>query len=801
MLAVCHHPLDRLQRRRSLRLFVLAFVAGLIALQLQPNLPQAYTALAGAVAMAAVLAALTFKWPVSSAHGGANQAVRRGLIALSAVIFGAALGFGYGAWRAEARMADALDAAAEGRDIALVGKVRGLPQKNERGVRFTLDVESVLAGPSAATPSTAPPRVPLRLSLTWYHEAERRNRPAKPAPTLAPGERWQLTVRLRQPHGFSNPHGFDSELWALERNLRATGYVRTASSATNQRLAAEVDGIMHRIDRLRATLAARIIEAVPAPHAGVLVALTIGEQNAISQEQWRTFWRTGVGVGAATATLYALVAGFSVPTQRTLYMILVVAAALALARNIAATKVLAIAVMAVLVIDPWAVLSPGFWLSFGAVAAIFYLSLGRRSPATPFAAGARTQLAISVLMVPAGLVLFQEVSLVSPIANALAIPLVSLVVVPLALAGAFLNLSPLLAAADLLLSWLMWPLTALAALPAATWQSHAPHPIAALAALVGGAWLLAPRAVPMRGLALPLLLPIFLVRPAPPAVGTAEVTLLDVGQGLAIVIRTASHALVYDTGASFGPDSDVGSRVLVPYLRGEGITRLDTLVVTHDDDDHYGGAVSLINARKPAHLYSSLPRGHKVLVAAHATGTESKRCEAGQQWEWNGVRFEFLHPSDDAYAPPAEDERAPRDNDMGCVLEVTTPGANMLLTADIEALSEAALTERLGRGLQADVLLVPHHGSKTSSTADFLDAVRPELAVVSVGYRNRFRHPHPDVLGRYVERGIPLLRTDSAGALRFTLPSAAQEITATQHRLTAKRYWRGGTDAQGTADE
>lgn len=816
---------------RPLRLFVLAFLAGVLALQRQPSLPQAYTGVVVGIAIALTLYLIS----------GRVRRSRFVAAGLATLLLGLAVGFGYSQYRGQSRLADAIDATSEGVDIAVVGVVHGLPQRTDRGVRFTFEVETALPWPDGTVP-----KVPSRVSLTWYHEAERRNRAAQAAPTLSPGERWQLMLRLRAPHGFANPHGFDFELWALERNLRATGYVRTASGSQNQRLAATVPGFMHWIDRLRGRLAERIRSEVPGPQAGVLIALTIGEQSAISPDEWRTFWRTGVGhlmsisglhitmlaalaawlarwlwlripraalalpartlaalVGALTATFYALIAGFSVPTQRTLFMILVVAAAVLTRQHIAATRVLLFAVLVVLTIDPWAALSPGFWLSFGAVAAIFYLALGRRAVRSPVAAGARTQIAVTILMVPAGLMLFQEVSLVSPIANALAIPVVSLAVVPLSLLGAFFGATPMLSLAEWLMGTLMVPLRVLASLPDATWQSHAPHPLAVALALAAGACFLAPRAVPARWLALPFLLPMFIIRPAPPNHGEARVTMLDVGQGLAVVVQTANHALIYDTGASFGPDNDAGSRVVVPYLRGQGITKLDKVIVTHDDDDHYGGAISILNARKPSAVLSSLQRRHPVIAAADKNGIPHRRCVAGQTWEWDGVAFEMLHPTDDGYAPPTDGTKPRRDNDMGCVVEVTTRAMNLLLTADIEARSERELVDRLGRGLQADVLLMPHHGSKTSSTPEFLAAVKPDLAILSVGYRNRFRHPHADVMRRYADAGVPVFRSDEGGALTFTLPAAAvdQPIRVSEYRRTARRYWRSVPSRGALSDE
>jgi competence protein ComEC len=277
--------------------------------------------------------------------------------------------------------------------------------------------------------------------------------------------------------------------------------------------------------------------------------------------------------------------------------------------------------------------------------------------------------------------------------------------------------------------------------------------------------------------------PMWMALPPQPKPGEVWVTLLDVGQGLAMVVRTANYALVYDAGPRWNPDADSGNRIVVPYLRGEGVRRLDALIVTHDDEDHSGGAQSVIAARRPNWLLTSAPLNKPDF----ADVPEKMRCERGDGWRWDGVEFDVLNP------PPTAYDEARRTNNLGCVLKISAPGGTLLLPADIERLAEAELLEAHAArelDLLADVLVMPHHGSKTSSSEAFIDAVKPRLALLPVGYRNRFRHPHPDVSGRYEARGVPVLRTDWEGAitLRFAVDArGAPDIS--RYRDVQRRYW------------
>ncbi len=658
--------------------------------------------------------------------------------------------------------------------------------------------------------------LPSTLSLAWYAHGER-------MPEVAACERWRFTVRLKRPRGLANPHGFDFEAWALERGIRATGYVREEASAV--RLAERVEGWPCMLHRWRGIVRARMLaHLAEAPRRGVLVALAIGDQDSIAESDWTTFWRTGVGhlmsisglhitmlaalafaataflwvrvpglalrmparkaaavAGVAAALAYTLMAGYAVPAQRTLAMLATVAACVLASGHASPSRTLAAAAVGVVALDPWAVLAPGFWLSFGAVAAIFYAMDLRTGKRGKIGAAILEQLAVTLVMLPMLVALFGQVSLVSPLANAFAIPLVSLAVVPLTLAGAFLPAPWLLDAAHALLQLVMGALEWLAALPAAVIESHAPRPWSVACAVAGCLWLLAPRGFPMRSCALAWIAPLFLVVPGRPAPGEAWIEALDVGNGLAVVVRTAAHALVYDTGPSWNGDADSGSRIVVPFLRGEGIGRLDALVISHADDDHSGGARSVAASRDPRWMLSSLPADHPL----HGLVSPSFPCEAGEGWRWDGVEFRVLHPPASIYAGGGER----KENDRGCVVRVSTAAHSMLLAADVEARSEAEMLARDRGALAAEVLLVPHHGSKTSSTAAFVEAVDPRYAIFSVGYRNRFHHPNPAVVARYAARHVEAHRTDEEGALRIALPAAEGAPAAITGQQAQCRYW------------
>ena len=804
-----------------MRLFLLAFAFGAAWLQTQASLPP-YPALA-LLLVAGLAGALLWQCRGRLVRAGACLAC------------GAALGFYWSAWLAQLALAPQLALADEGRDITIIGTVASLPYQFQQGVRFNFAVDSA-AGAA----------VPPLIALSWY--AGFRDEVTNDVGDVQPGERWQLTVRLQRPHGNANPHGFDYEAWLLEQGVRATGYVRPAPrlDTPNVRLDSFVPGFNNVVQASRAALRARILRSLQGrQYAGVIVALVVGDQRAIPQSDWQVFNRTGVShlisisglhitmiagmfalgagalwrrsfftgrqlplilpaqkvaalAGAVTALLYVLLAGFGVPAQRTLYMLAVVALALWLGRITSITHVLCLALGLVVLLDPWAVLWPGFWLSFGAVATILYATVGRTAlhvqadasrwqrARTALALGAHTQYVVTAGLVPLTMLLFSQVSLVSPVANALAIPVISLLVTPLSLLGSLLP-APLcdgvLLLAHCLVQMLAQVLDWLGARRFAVWTAPAPPAWSFCWALFGTAWLLAPRGWPHRWAGMLSWIPLLTALPSSPPPGQLWVTAFDVGQGMALLVETNRHRLLYDTGPAYGLDSDGASRVIVPYLRARGIGQLDGLIISHSDTDHAGGAISLLENVPVGWLSSSLPDGHPAVDFQRRLARPHMRCVAGQRWSWEGVRFEMLHPLLEAHH-----DIALKPNARSCTVKITAGRHAILLAGDIEAAQEGELYMRSRAALAADVLLAPHHGSGTSSTQAFLNAVDPSLAIFQVGHRNRYRHPKAEVYQRYGQMGIARLRTDVAGAVMMAFGEA---LAVEQYRRSRPRYWHG----------
>jgi len=786
-----------------MRSAILAFTAGAAWVQMQPVLPAPVTLAACA----------------ATAVGGFLLLRRRGRRLAAGLLAGLLLGSCWAALLAHLALRHALPLTDEGRDIAVTGVVASLPHRFDGGVRFQFDV---------AQTDTPGATVPPTIILSWYGAIA-----ADPS-RVHPGECWRLVVRLQRPHGNANPHGFDYEAWLLEQGIRATGYVRPADRH-NQRLTTWSPDARYAVERARGWLRSRILAVLDGkPYAGVIVALVIGDQRGIDQASWDVFNRTGIShlvsisglhitmlaglaawatswlwrrsfftgaalplrlpaqkvaalAGALVALLYVLLAGFGVPAQRTFYMLAVVAVALWCGRIASMSHVLCLALGVAVLRDPWAMLWPGFWLSFGAVAAILYACSRQPDARTRgWRAGlmvaARTQWAVTLGLAPLTLLLFGQVSLVSPVANAVAIPVISLFVTPLALAGSVLP-SPLadlvLGVAHLAMVLLAWPLGWLSAPALAVWTAPAPSPWILVLALAGTAWMLAPRGWPQRWVGLAAWTPLLTQLPSAPVAGRFDVTAFDVGQGMALLVETQHHRLLYDTGPLYAPGANGATRVILPYLRGRGIGRLDALVISHSDLDHVGGAEAVLTTIQVGQLISSLPPAHQLLQNA----PHPARCTAGQGWNWDGVRFEMLAPAVASYASPGL-----RSNARSCVLRISAGSRAILLAGDIEAAQEAALLRLDAGRLRADVLLAPHHGSATSSTAAFLQAVGPTLGIFQVGYRNRYRHPQKLVYARYGAMGIERLRTDEHGAVTLSFGPVLGVAT---YRETHARYWYG----------
>ncbi len=720
-------------------------------------------------------------------------------------------------WHAGTGLATALPPALEGRDLRVTGVIEGIPRRSEDGVRFFLRVERFEDAPGFTD-------LPQRLRLSWY---------GRRVPALVAGERWRFTVRLKRPRGFMNPGGFDYEGWLFRQGVRATGYVR--AGAGHERLAPPPSwpvsswSLRWSLDRLRQALYREIDTRLAGWELrGLVAALAMGERQGIQEHHWQVLRGTGtthlmaisglhVGMvaglafwlvrwgwsrvpalslylaaprAAAVAALlaagvYAALAGFSVPTQRALIMVGVAMVSWFFQTRWRPGDVLALALWGVLWWDPLSVLSAGLWLSFAAVAGILFAMGGRPAARGAWWRWGRLHWVAALGVAPLSLWFFHQQALAAPLANFLAVPWVGLLVVPCALLGAvLLPLWPaagevLLQAAVLCLSGL-WPvLEAMAAWPGAQWF-HAPPAWGLAVAVVAVLLCLAPRGLPGRWLGVLGLLPLVLPLQPRPAEGELWFTLLDVGQGLAAVAQTREHVLVYDTGPRYSDRFDAGSAVLVPFLRSRGIRRVDLLVLGHGDRDHSGGAATLLAALPVARILASAPA--RVPPAAGWEGPPPAPCRAGQHWRWNGISFHMLHPQ------PVSDLRG---NDASCVLRIRAGRHAVLLPGDIERRGERALLRHHRAGLASQILVVPHHGSRTSSTPAFVAAVRPDYALFAVGYRNRYRLPAAAVVQRYRAQGSRLLDSARHGAMHFRLGGTGELPAPQLYRSMARRYWHG----------
>ena len=787
-------------------IYSVAFVLGVALLLQQPSLPEMY--------WSALL--LVIGLPAGVIIPGESRKTQwAGRLLMLVVAFGA--GFFWAALWAHGRLVDTLPLAWEGQDIAVIGVVTEMPQSGSRSIRFRFHVEQVL------TPAAI---VPDNILLSWY----RNDRQADLAPPdITAGERWQLTVRLKRPHGNLNPHVADYSAKLFERDIRAVGYVRIAD--TNQRIEILARDPRYFFERKRTEIRDAMQAFLKdAPYAGPLIALAVGDQRAIPQAQWNVFTRTGTNhlmaisglhitlvsglvfsliywlwrrhsglalwlpaskiaivAGLVAALIYALLSGFAVPARRAFLMLAILSVALWRDRRVSMLTVLGWVLLVVTLLDPWAVISPGFWLSFAAVGLIGLTVSGRIGQSGIVVSWIRIQWAITLGLLPLLLFLFGQVSLVSPIANAFAIPWMTIAVVPFALLALIPGLEFLLSIAHTAMQGLMIILQWLAEMPLAVWQQPAPGFWTVIAAIIGMIWLLLPggfglgvvAGFPARWLGILAVFPLFLNSPDRPAEGELWLTVLDVGQGLAVAARTRQHNLLFDTGQNYG-ETDSGKQIIVPYLRGEGITALDRIIVSHADSDHSGGALSVMTSLPTQSLLGSLEASHPIKQAI----ADHQYCRAGDDWWWDGVHFAILHP-DQSKTSGSKRNR----NEFSCVLKITTRHGSVLLPADIGRTSEQELLQRARDTLPATVLIAPHHGSKSSSSAAFVRQVNPAYVIFPVGYRNSFNHPHPEVVNRYREQGARILRSDHDGAILLRL--TRHGIAIDTARKLQHRFWHG----------
>lgn len=741
----------------------ISFLAGLVGLLWLPSPPP----LGGLVVAPAVFWLARVRWgrPVAWALAGA-------LWALVAV---------HGSLSAR------LPAELDGADVVVRATILDLPRPVPGGARFRARVVTLGNGGSWSG----------RVRLSWYGDP----------PTLRPGQIWSLEVRLKIPRGLLNPGGMDYEAHMFRSGFAATGYVRLR--ATAPRLISTGPG---GVAGVRGTVDGRVQHALADhPMAGPVRALTVGYRAGMGPAHWEVLRATGtthlmaisglhvgmvaglafalarrvwpwpasiatpraaavVALGAAAA--YAALSGFALPAQRALAMSGGFLLAVIMGRPVVSSHNLALSLLAVLLADPFAPLSSGFWLSFAAVAVILLAATGRLRPAGgAWRRWGQVHLVVAVGLTPVVLWSFGENPIVAPLANAIAVPWVGAVVVPMALAGTALVVPlPALGGGVLTLAAealeIVWWLLQVLSEGGWVYRVRPPWPAVA-AAMVGVALLLGPRGLGVGMAGLLWLIPVLEPAPNPPGDGVARATVLDVGQGLAVVVRTRHRTLVYDTGPPLGPGFDATRAAVIPFLERAGVQRVDTLVVSHADSDHSGGARSLLEA---------MPVG-RVFGPPEVPGAQP--CLRGLAWDWDGVRFRVLHPGRG---------ETWTDNSGSCVVHVATQGAALLLPGDLEAVAERWVATRQGDRLAAEVLVAGHHGSGTSTTEVFLRRVRPQYAVFATGYRNRWGFPAPEVVGRLVRRGVTLTNTARCGAVTFALgPAGVVGPECWRHRAT--RLW------------
>jgi competence protein ComEC len=687
-----------------------------------------------------------------------------------------------------------LDPSYEGRPLTLDGWVSDLSAARGSLTEFQFQVESLDGKqPGPGVPAT------VRLSVedtTHLPQA---------------GEHWRLKVKLRRPRGFMDPGSFDYEGWLFFHGIGATGYVAD-------------DAVLlpgpprYPLLRLRASLRERIATALAGDtYAGMVTALVTGDQSGIAEDQWqvlqststvhlmaiaglhlgvvagllfllvRFLWRRSAQlclrcpavVAAAIASLagafvYACLAGFTLPTQRALIMLAAFTLGVVLRRRLGAANTLSLAMLGVLLWDPLAAGEASFWLSFTAVAAILFAFSGRVHASHGWWRDLlRTQWAVGLGLLPLLAFFFQQAGFGSPLANLLIVPIYALSVIPLVLLGALLLMAwpwagvGLLKLASAIIGW-SWPILTWLSAPAITLPAPAVAWYLAVVAVLGVAWILMPRGMPGRLPAVLLLLPLFIFAPAGIAAGDYDVTLLDVGQGLAAVVRTAGHVLIYDTGPKFRSGSDTGQEVLLPYLRSQGIAAPDRVMVSHGDNDHAGGLASL------RAVYPAVP----VYTGAMDRVAAAKPCMRGQRWDWDGVHFEVLYPE---MGNPLE------GNDASCVLSISGPGGKTLFVGDLMKKGEERLLA-MEPDLRSDLLVAPHHGSNSSSTPPFVAAVMPRAVWFPVGYRNRWDFPKSEVEARYLPLAT-LADTAKDGALCMRVRAGSRPELTMRWRRDSARLW------------
>lgn len=799
---------------------IISFLFGILLLQQFSYLPDIHWCWA----LISIVSLPFISHLFSNFHNPANVQIIRNIIVFI-------IGFLWALLRAHWVLDVALPTELQGKDVLVTGVIASIPLEDKEKRRFEFDIETLsfnqqnltLPASTISTSSTSLTSTIGKVRISWYEKrGHQTNEQYKNTTKLKAGQRWQFWLRLKQPHGFMNPGGFDYEGWLYQNKIRATGYVRINAKKKQYAKILDNKASGYSMLILRQYLYDSVTNITSQNRfGGILVALALGERSGITQEQWQVFRATGtshlvaisglhIGLLAGfiflitrrlwpycgsvalylaspraaalsamtVAAFYAALSGFAVPAQRALIMLSIVMLSIFWRHKVQSSQVLSFALLSVLLFDPVAVLSPGFWLSFAAVAIIALAGLGRLNVDKSWRIWGRLQWRISLALIPLLVFLFQQASLVSPLANLVAIPVVSFIVVPLVLLATSIasfmpNLATLMySLSDTTLTALWWLLAYLADTPISQWYGLKPDILSLCLASLGFALLLTPKGWPVKYFGLFLIIPLLWPNIYSPKQGEVEITLLDVGQGLAAVVQTRQHTLVFDTGPKFSQNFDTGAAVVMPFIRQKNIKKLDMLILSHKDNDHRGGFESI---ESEIHI-------NKLVSSYHEKGSEP--CRAGQNWVWDGVLFEMLNPD--------ESRNYNKRNNASCVLRVSAGKESLLLSADIEKQAEKHLVQQSYAQLKSTYLVAPHHGSKTSSSQRFIAAVDPDYILIPVGFKNRYSMPHATVLQRYRDLNIPIIETFKSGAITVLLGVVGQKNSSKipqEYRKKSQKYW------------
>lgn len=697
-----------------------------------------------------------------------------------------------------------LDKQTEGETVIITGQVVSLPKIMDFGVRFEFQIDTMIRQDGLRLES------PGKVWLSWYQKNV----------SIQAGEYWRLYIKPKRPYGFSNPGSFDYEAWLFQHHIRATGFVinREQNELLHSASSFSINHYRHLLrDLINKTQLTNF-------EKNLLSALSLGDRSRISAEQWQVLRKTGTShllaisglhiglvaglffivgrwiwaltcvlplqmaaqrfavlAGLTGAFIYAALAGFSIPTQRALVMLSVWMVALFFNRKHASSEIIAISLLAVLIIDPLAAMDVGFYLSFIAISLITY---GMSCRVQTNGSGwrniwwkwGRVQYLVAIGLLPVLILWFQQYPLLGVFSNIIAVPYISLMVVPLVLLGIILLILvfPLgewvLQFTGQLLRFLWLFLEYLSHLEFNIWQSASLSPLTFMASMIGVLLLLMPKGIPSRWVGLFWLVPLLLPQSKSPETGGFWLAQLDVGQGLATVIQTQNHSMIYDTGDKFSERFNAADAVIIPFLKSQNIYHPDLLIISHGDRDHIGGSEALLGAYPKMRVLTSIKdKDFHVNV---------NNCIKGQRWQWDGVTFEMLSPThSENYL----------GNNSSCVLKISNGQNAVLLTGDIERPAESRLVREIPSKLSVNLLIAPHHGSKTSSSPAFINAVSPEVVIFSMGYKNRFGFPKQDIISRYELREITMLNTARDGALLFSFEDS--EMTFSRYRYENQQFW------------